>query len=138
MNPKATMVLADHVQESEGKLYVNGGGWTMCSGPISPPMGIGLILTVPFDQTNRKLPIQVVLVDADGGIVEDGAGQPLQVTGTVEVGRPPGLTAGQDQNSVLAINVAPQQLEPGQFYRWEARLDGEVVDYVTFQVRGDQ
>ena len=52
MDMKATMMLADHAQIADGKLFVSGGGWTWIT--AGSPFGIALLMEVPWDRLNEK------------------------------------------------------------------------------------
>jgi hypothetical protein len=107
---KVTLLLADSAQAVNGKLYVLGGGWSIC-GPDPTPMAIAIKIEVPWDRTNIKYPILVELVDADGQPVslpgEGGVEAPLRIEGEIEVGRPVGVKAGTPLDAVIAINIGP-------------------------------
>ena len=62
---RVTMMLADHAVVAEGKLYVNGGGWSVR--PADPvPMYLALKFDVPWDLAARPIPIELRLLDEDG------------------------------------------------------------------------
>ena len=121
------MLLADHAQVADGKLYVNGAGWTI-TGPDPTPFAIALIFEVDWDRTNEQLTFSLDLVDADGHPVmahtEDGE-RPAQLSGQFEVGRPAGLKRGTPINFPVAINVGPQPIPPGGRYEWRLTFDDE-------------
>ncbi len=106
------LILADSVQAVQGKLYMLGGGWdqwTSPSYPIPIQIGIAVGLLVPWDETNQKHNVTIVIQDADGkGVVPPIAGQ-------IEVGRPPGLRAGVTQRSLMAINAGFPLPGPGRY-----------------------
>jgi hypothetical protein len=114
------MMLADAAQASEGKLYVLGGGWSI-TGPGPVPSAIALKLDIPWDQANMKKRFRLQLFNQDGQPLEldTPAGlQPVKLEGELEVGRPPGVIQGSPLDAVLAVNVPPLPLEPGQRYSW--------------------
>lgn len=41
-----TLVLCGHANTAEGKLYINGEGWTL-TGPNPTPSGVALLIRVP-------------------------------------------------------------------------------------------
>jgi hypothetical protein len=101
------MFVADGVHAINGKLYVLGGGWSHLWLPEFPsrapiPFGVALVLQVPWNRTNVKLPWRLEVRDADGRPVGD---EPVIAWGEFEQGRPPGLRPGADQRVVLAIPV---------------------------------
>ena len=120
------MMLCDHAAVAEGKLYVNGGGWTQ-TGPAPAPSAIAMLIDVPWDQTNEPLSFNLSLHSADGeAVTQQGpAGQvPIEVGGQFEVGRPVGVAPGTPITVPLAINVQPIPLAPGQRFVWELRVSG--------------
>lgn len=132
------MLLADSVQAVGGKLYILGGGWSITGPPT--PCGIAILIEVPWDQTNRKHPWKLELLDSDGEpvLVETPVGeQRLAFEGEVEVGRPPGLRPGTPIAVPLAINLQPIPLEPGTRFEWRFSIDGETDDNwrLTFGTR---
>lgn len=123
---KVTMMLADHAAAADGKLYINGGGWTI-TGPDPSPSAIALLIDVPWDQTNRRHDLRLELVDADGQPVmvatPEGDQKPAQLLGAFEIGRPPGVTPGTPLAMPLALNIGPIPLPPGQRLRWNLYID---------------
>ena len=106
------LILADSVQAVSGKLYMLGGGWnrrTSASFPSPATMGIAIGLLVPWDETNQTHRVTISILD------EDGTQAVPQINGDVEVGRPPGLRAGTEQRSLLAINASFPLPRPGRY-----------------------
>jgi hypothetical protein len=127
---RVTMMLADHAQVAEGKLYISGGGWSL-TGPGPVTCGVALLFYVPWDRTNRKTTFTLRLVDADGhAVTQPGpiGTQPIQVGGQFEVGRPAGVPAGMDITVPIAINTAGLQLPPGKQFAWVLAVDGHPDD----------
>lgn len=128
---KITFVLADAAQAINGKLYLLGGGWSSIV-PGTPPFAIGIIIAVPWDQTNRKHKLRLVLLTTDKQPVttrtQIGADQPVQIEAEFEVGRPPGVKAGSPQNVVLALNMAQIPLPPDTRLEWVASINDKSQD----------
>ena len=129
---KVTMLLADYVQVSDGKLTVVGGGWSL-TGPDPAPFGIAILVHVPWDQANRRHTLRLELIDADGRAVtvpaeasDDGEGEPVVFLNDIEfeVGRPAGIKPGTPLELPLAVNSGPLPLEPGSRYEWRLSIDG--------------
>ncbi|HZN22241.1 MAG TPA: hypothetical protein VFB57_06760 [Gaiellaceae bacterium] len=125
---KATMLLADYVVVSDGKLTIVGGGWSQ-TGPEPAPFGIGLLIQVPWDQANTPHQFKVQLLDADGAAVsfdeedpDSESDQSVEFGGEFEVGRPPGLKPGTPLDFPVAVNSVPLPLEPGR-YEWRLTID---------------
>jgi hypothetical protein len=124
---KVTLLLADYAVVSDGKLTIVGGGWSQ-TGPEPSPFGIGLLIQVPWDQSNTVHTFAVQLLDADGEPVvletDEDEGQPVAFGGDFEVGRPPGLKPGTPLDFPVAMNSTPLPLEPGR-YEWRLTIDGK-------------
>ena len=127
---RVTMMLADHAQVAEGKLYVSGGGWFL-TGPGPVTAGVALLFHVPWVRTNRKTNFVLSLIDADGHPVTQAGPigeQPIRVGGQFEVGRPAGVPAGTDINVPIVINTVALQLAAGKQYTWVLEVDGHSDD----------
>lgn len=139
---RVTMMLADHAATAEGKLYINGGGWSVIgSEPI--PMAIAILVQVPWDQTNMRHSLRLELVDSDGDPVlvqgPEGEPVPLAIGGDFEVGRPPGITPGVSIDMPFALNLAPTPLPPGGRYVWTLYIDDETREdwRLPFSTQGE-
>ena len=135
---RATMLLADHAVVADGKLYINGGGWSV-TGP-GAPSAIAIKLDVPWDRANQQLRLRLRLIGQDGEpvLVPGPQGpQPVEITGEAEIGRPVGLVHGADIDFPLAFQIGPLPLEAGQRYQWVLDIDGETRQdwHLTFSTR---
>ena len=120
------MMLADHAQVSDGKLFITGGGWSS-AGPGPIPCGIALLFHVPWQQTNERAEFTLRLLDEDGGSVrgpEAYGEQPIQAGGQIEAGRPAGLAPGTEINVPIAFNTV-LQLPPGRRFTWVLEINGQ-------------
>lgn len=131
------LILADYAQAADGKINLIGGwwGWTTAA-PLTPPMAVAILVSVPWDQTNQAHAIVIELVDQDGQPVKDADDRRVRAEVAGRTGRPAEATPGADLRSVLAINVGPLPLEAGGRYEWRAVVDGQLKDQVAFSVRG--
>jgi hypothetical protein len=128
-----TMLLCDAADESGGKLYVLGGGWSIIRGQPSP-MALAIKMSVPWDQANHPFSIKTMLVTDDGEPVPGPDSEdPLVVEGTVEVGRPTGLKPGTPLDTPFVLSFPPLPLEPGG-YVWELEIDGTTMARAPFRV----
>ena len=96
------LLLADHSDAVNGKLYMTGGGWNTITLPELPQewgFHIALGLDVGWDETNQRHDLLVNIHDPDG--VELGEG----LSAEFEAGRPPGMSAGQEQRLVMSIGT---------------------------------
>lgn len=128
---QVTLILADAAQVADGKLNLLGGGWNT-TGPDPIPSAIGLVIQVPWDQTNRKHKLELALVDADGHAfmapTENGGFAALKFDAEFEVGRPPGVAPGTPLVSSLAVNIPPLPLAPGKSYEWVLSVNRQSKD----------
>lgn len=121
------MILADHAVVAEGKLYINGGGWSVR--PAGPtPMFIAMKFDVPWDRAARPIELLLRLIDEDGHVVAHPTPvgeQPTQIGARLEVSRPPGLTPGASIDAALAIGVPAFALPAGRRFSWRISVDGQ-------------
>jgi hypothetical protein len=124
------LILADHAEIVGGKLYLMGGGWdrlTVNSGfPITKPVGLAAACRVPWNETNQPQNVEIEIQTDDGASVG-------KVNAQFEVGRPPGMKAGQDQRFQLAANLPLTLAGPGS-YVIVARVEGQEAERVPFNV----
>ncbi|MDD5448681.1 MAG: hypothetical protein PHO53_05900 [Actinomycetota bacterium] len=133
---KTNMLLCDYAEAIEGKLYIMGGGWSLCpAGPRN--MSIAMLILVPWNETNTQHKLTLMLLDEDGNQVNLGE-PPREVKqeGSFEVGRPPGVPPGSDIGVALVFNFIGIPFTPGAGYRWQLEIDGQPTDYVSFRTRG--
>jgi hypothetical protein len=128
---KVTMLLADHADAVNGKLYINGGGWSQISAGV--PFAIALDVKVPWQLTNKPHELRLELIDSEGRPVilegEEGDEQPREpvvfALPPFEVGRPAGLVAGTPIDQPFAVNCpSGLPLTPGR-YEWRLTVNGE-------------
>jgi hypothetical protein len=96
------LLLTDHSESLNGKLYAMGAGWNMLRFPELPQewgFAIALGIDVPWDETNRRHSLQLRIEDPDGEILGE------EFSMDVETGRPPGSVPGQDQRLVMALQT---------------------------------
>jgi hypothetical protein len=136
---KVTMMLADHAEAINGKLYIMGGGWSL-TGPHPCQSALAIKIEVPWNDTNHRHELKVELLDGDFHpvMVPTPAGNsPLVINASFEVGRPAGILVGSPLDVPFAVNIAPIQIEPGRRYVWKLTIDGKSDDswQVTFATR---
>ena len=130
------LLLADWAQAINGKLYIQGAGWSRVTVPPSGEIvfAIAAKLDVDWDETNQPHDVTVTLVDADGRPVLGDAGRPvIDVRTRLEVGRPVGLAPGTPIDVPLAVNVQHVHLAPGR-YDVVLVADGEHLARAAFDV----
>ena len=133
---RATILLCDYAAVADGKLTVVGAGW-LYTGPDPSPSAVGLLINVPWDQTNKKHSYTLALKDADGMPVVTPDGSQVTLSQEFEAGRPPGHPVGTPITIPQAFNIGPLPLEAGSRYEWELTVDGEGREewMVGFNVR---
>lgn len=134
---EAQLILCDAaVANSSGKVHMLGAGWSLTGSPTAP-QAVAVLLKVPWDRTNQKIPLRLELLDQDGQPVRVGKGdeqRPIVAEGAVEAGRPAGLASGSSIDASYVLNVQALPLTPG---RYEWRLDvGGAVRTGSFTVVG--
>jgi len=133
---RVTLLICDAAQEAGGKLYILGGGWShvKLGAPDNPvAMALAIIVSVPWDLANKKMQFAAKLMDQDGSEVTLPDGNAVGVMGELEVGRPPGLKAGTDLETPVALTFGGLPLPPGG-YRWEIEIDGTQQAIAPFRV----
>ena len=124
------LILADAAQVTSNKLYLLGGGWDRLTIgrplPVTHQMAVAAAFRVSWNETNQKHAFEIEVADADGAEVAKLGGQ-------FEVGRPPGIPAGQDQRTQIAVNMGLPLKRLGT-YVVVARLNGEERRSFSFNV----
>jgi hypothetical protein len=133
---QAQLLLCDAaIADDKGKVSMLGAGWSVTSSP-TPPQAVAVLIKVPWDRANQKLPLKLDMLDGDGNAVQIDAGDmrvPIHGEGVIEVGRPPGVDPGSPLDAAFVLNVPPLPLSPG---RYEWRLEVAELEITTsFQVR---
>ena len=122
---RVTILLADHAEVADGKLFVNGGGWDV-TGPGPTTGSVAVLLFVPWDRANSPIEFVLKLVGEDG---QDpfiaGSPQPFAASGQLEVGRPVGVLKGAELPVPVAISFGPLQLQANARYEWRLTVDAE-------------
>ena len=126
------LILADAAQIAGNKLYLMGGGWDRLTInrplPVQQQMAVAASFRVDWNETNMKHRFDIEVADADGVTLG-------KVGGTFEVGRPPGITPGQEQRTQIAVSMGVPLKQLGT-YVIIARLNGEEGRRFPFSVVG--
>jgi hypothetical protein len=126
---KVTMLLADHAAAMGGKLYINGGGWSII-GPAPTPGAIAMDVKVPWDEREHEHQLVLDLLDADGQpvLVPTPHGvQPLRLEATLSLENvqiDPAVKPGTPLDAPFALNYGPVPLAPGGRYEWRLSVNG--------------
>lgn len=140
--------LADSVVNSDGKLYVQGGGWNVIHTTTlpfrQPRIGIAVIIRVPYQlATSEAHKFEVRLEDADGTLLSladapPGAhvpdGKIRRIGGDFPIGRPPGVLPGDEQSVAIAVNLDGLQFEREGAYRFAISIDGRDLRQLRFRI----
>src|SRR5215472_1174778 len=138
-------ILCNHAEAVNNLLYISGGGISATLMPPSanPPymvnLGIGIMVTVPWNLTNQQHEVEIQLVSEDGQQVlvpsAPGSTQPVHVRLAFNVGRPPTITIGDDQQVCLAANMPGLPLAALGKYESVVRVDGNNERRLPFRVQ---
>lgn len=126
---RASIVLCDFAEQEQpgGKVHMLGAGWSL-TGPAPAPHAVVAFIKVAWTEANEKHKFVLRLTDSDGRVVtmtETSVPQPLEFSGVLEVGRPPGLPSGSEIDVNFMVGVQPLQLIPGQRYSWRLEVSNE-------------
>lgn len=133
------MALADAATVADGKLYIHGAGWDNVLAqtfPTTLTAAAAILLRIPWAETNEEHIIGLDIHDADGHSILPK--QPGPVRGTLNVGRPANIEAGDDQVWPLAINLNGTAIERVGRYAVVLELDGQEVARAPFRVKQAQ
>ena len=126
---RVTMMLCNYATVSEQILYIAGGGWSYID-PQCGPTAIALVIGVPWNQTNRRIPFRLDLLLPDGNPVERldppvdvQSPTDIHVLGELEVGRPVGLAQGAHVNWPIAIPLPGWRLPAQSRLVWHLTLN---------------
>jgi hypothetical protein len=122
------LILADHAEAVNGKLYLMGGGWdrrTLADFRQPQIIAVAVGILIPWTETNRPLPLVVALTDLDGASIAP----PLQTQLTA--GRPANAKPGQKLRYMLAVNFQTAIPRPGE-YVVDARIGSSSPKRVSF------
>jgi hypothetical protein len=96
------------------------------------------MIVVPWTATNQQHKAVIELIDADGYPVTVPSGpdseQQLRVELDFNVGRPPGLAAGDEQGINFAVNFPGVPLPKLGMYRFTVQIDGSVEAEVPYRL----
>ena len=130
------LVLADAVAAVGGKHYIHGGGWdtlfTRTFPFVHATLGVALRLRVPWNETGRPATFTLDVLDADGHTILPAP--PGTIHGTLDMGRPPHLIAGDDQVIPLALSINNLRFTGPGLYVVICHLNGEAMARAPFRV----
>ena len=123
------IILADHVDSINNKLYMNGGGWetlTVAQLPALHNLAIAVAFSVPWNETNQVHKFEVEIGNEDGKSL-------AKIEGQMEVGRPAGIPIGNAQRVQAAFNLGITFEQLGSYFV-AARIEGRESNRVHFNV----
>ena len=133
-NFEVTSFLADSVELVQGKIYGLGIGWDNIVAKQFPfqqsRIGLGLLVKVPFTETNKEHQLVISLTDQDGKLINN-----LKFSSQFNLGRPQQLREGDSQTMPIAINFDSLVFEKADTYRWVIEIDGKAIGGNTMTIR---
>lgn len=137
------VILCNHAETGENKLYLTGGGVNLCFIGPTPPhvisLGIGNVIHVPYQMTNQPHELKVRLVDEDGQSVRPflpetpDQAEPVEVRMPFNIGRPPMIAVGDEQTIAVAANFVNLPLEKPGLYTFIIEIDGVEMRRLPFR-----
>lgn len=138
-------ILCDSAATAEGKLYLQGGGWSVLgttSFPFQQPrMSLGVVVAVPYTATNQNHTLRIYLEDEDGQRISLGAPTekldeqvPACIDARFNVGRPPTIQPGDAQTIPMAVNLDQLRFDTPGAYSFVIEIDGAEVERLIFRV----
>ncbi len=138
------VVLCNHAEVAENKLFLVGGGVNTCFVAPEPPhvitLGLGCVIHVPYHATNQAHTLKIVLLDEDGQPVTpyqpEGMPEapPFELTAPFNIGRPPMIGVGDEQTIALAANFDNLPLSKMGLYGFVVTIDGTEMRHCHFRV----
>jgi uncharacterized protein affecting Mg2+/Co2+ transport len=142
--------LCDAVQGVGGKLYAIGIGWNGIQAMQIPArhsrLGIGLVIRVPYTATNQAHRFSVHIEDEDGeslplgdaapGVTDASVkdGKVMRVEGQFNVGRPPTLAPGDEQNVPFAVQLDGLEFPRSGLYAVVVKVDDTEMSRLRFRL----
>lgn len=106
------LILADHVEALNGKLYMMGGGWdtmTIQNLELPAPLSVACGVVVPYNETDEDHRLSLAVRTPDGPDIAP----PLEIT--FRTGRAPTLQRGANTHIPFAIRAQFVFPGPGEF-----------------------
>lgn len=140
-------LLSDSAVSVEGKLYLQGAGWNILNAPALPirvpRIGLAMVFSVPWTETNSLHQFDVRLVDADGHIipladappgVEVDDGKIRRLGASLNVGRPPTVSPGDEQLVPIAMNIDGLVFADAGRYEFVVSVDDQDMKRLPLRV----
>lgn len=123
------LLLADHAEAINGKLYLMGGAWDrlmLTDFSQAQRFSLALGILVPWSGTDDQFHLTLVIENEDGEVLQTFDADVVQ-------GRPPVAVPGQSFRALLALNGSVVIPAPGT-YRVGARLSNGHMKSTRFHV----
>jgi hypothetical protein len=128
----STLLIADHAESVNGKLYVSGGCWNVLFASqfptVHPHLTVAAALHVNWEATNQRHRLELELHDGDGHPL-----LPEPVQGTFEAGRAAGMRPGDETIMVVAFNFNGLAIESEGAYAFVLSVDGTEMGRFGFR-----
>ncbi len=129
------LILADAAQVVGNKLFLMGGGWDRLTVnkqfPADQRCALALALRVNWTETNQKHDFEIEIM-AEDSLTEQPRSL-MKAGGQFELGRPPGISPGQEQRFQMALDMNLKIDAPGTKYVI-ARVGGQEMRRLSFNV----
>lgn len=130
----AAFFAADHAVVENGKVYVNGGFWSMLRFPsypaVQPTLSIVAVIHVPWRAYQQDHRFSIGLQDSDGKDL------PLNIAGEFRVGAGVDMRVGDPTLMPLAVSINNFTIETAGDYAFTLSVDGTEIS--RYQVRAIQ
>lgn len=125
---------ADHAETVNGKVYVNGGFWSILRFPaypaVVPSMALVAVLEVPFRAYHQDHLFEIGMEDSDGNKL------PFNVSGEFRVGAGPEMRYGDPTSMPLSVPITGLQIKSPGDYVFSLHIDGTEIE--RFSIRSIQ
>jgi hypothetical protein len=129
------LILADAAQVVGHKLYLLGGGWDTITVnrpfPIDQRCALAMSVRVDWNETNQKHNFELEIISEDHTTEEFKS--LVKAGGQFEIGRPPGISPGQQQRFQVALEMT-LKIEGTGTKTVIARIEGQEMRRLCFNV----
>ena len=129
------LILADAAQLVGNKLFLMGGGWDKLTVnspfPVDQRCALALALRVAWNETNQKHSFEIEIMSEDAATEQPRS--LMKAGGQFELGRPPGISPGQDQRFQVALDMT-LKIDASGTKTVVARIEGQEMKRLSFSV----
>lgn len=126
------MLLSDFAEVVNGKLYIQGAGFTLVAAARPVNIAVSVLVHVDWNETNTHHNLKIELVDSDNHPVMQGDMGVVHMEGQFETGRPQGSRPGTEFAVPIAVTFGGVNLPPGR-YAVQVALNGETASPVLLR-----